>query len=345
MQQYTLKIVEIRAETEDTVTLVFKQPALRKVKYVSGQYLTLIVRINRRRYMRPYSFSSAPMVDQGLEITIKRVPGGVVSNHLCDQVRVGDSLEVMEPMGDFLFDESHYEQQTPVVLWGAGSGITPLISLAKSILFKKAGNPVVLVYGNRSRESVIFAAKIAELRATYPEQFSVWHFHTRAVVSDDFPDVIQGRISPRKVVDVLAATGHVPRTLHYICGPIGLKESVKAELLLAGTDPAHIFSEDFEVVKDPKELEDVRTRVVRMVCGGETHQLEVVKGKSILEAGLDALLELNYSCQTGHCVLCKGRLVSGTVKMIGATTPEVLDDNERILCCAYPLDDDVEIVI
>jgi ring-1,2-phenylacetyl-CoA epoxidase subunit PaaE len=118
MRFFTLKVVGVRTETADTVTVAFKQPGLKKVKYMAGQYLTLMFRINGRRYIRPYSFSSAPLVDAHLEVTIKRVPGGVVSNHIIDTVKVDDIVEVMEPMGDFMLNEAALTPATHIVLWG-----------------------------------------------------------------------------------------------------------------------------------------------------------------------------------------------------------------------------------
>src|SRR6476659_10406846 len=119
MKTYTLKVIAIKKETEDTLTLCFRQPMLKKIKYQAGQYLTLIFRINGRRYIRPYSFSSAPEIDSNLEVTVKRVAGGIISNHIHDQVKVDDIIEVMPPMGDFILPDKKYNA---VFLWGAGSG-------------------------------------------------------------------------------------------------------------------------------------------------------------------------------------------------------------------------------
>jgi ring-1,2-phenylacetyl-CoA epoxidase subunit PaaE len=132
---FKLQVIEIKPETSDTVTLCFKQPGLKEIKYLPGQYLTLIFRINGRKYMRPYSFSSAPDVDRYLEITVKRVPGGIISNHINDFVKVGDWIEAMPPMGDFIFERDKISPDKHIVLWGAGNGITPLISIAKYVLF------------------------------------------------------------------------------------------------------------------------------------------------------------------------------------------------------------------
>src|SRR6187402_2563553 len=132
MKNYTLKVHSIKRETKDTITLCFKQPGLKKIKYQAGQYLTLSFRINGRKYIRPYYFSSAPSADSFLETTIKRIPNGIFSNYVHDAIRVGDMVEVMEPMGDFV--HSHDESFNQIYFWGVGSGITPLISIIKEVL-------------------------------------------------------------------------------------------------------------------------------------------------------------------------------------------------------------------
>lgn len=334
---YTLKVVEIIAETNDAITLCFKQPGLKKVHYLPGQYLTLVLRINGRRYIRPYSFSSAPSVNQFLEITIKRVPGGIVSNHIIDKVKIGDLIEVLPPMGKFVYKHEWLEKNTNVILWGVGSGITPLFSIAKYILANQTKNKVTLVYGNRSSESTIFYDKIADLKQQYSDRFNVWHFHTTLQISKDNPHLIQGRIQPNKVLSVMAAADNINNSLHYICGPAGLKESVKESLHGLNISKDKIFTEDFENVKDPKDFEDIYTQGVEINFDG-IREVEVTKGRSILEAGLDALIDLPYSCQTGDCTLCKARIISGEVRMIGLEAiPEELADDECLLCCSYPV--------
>lgn len=339
-----LKVAEIRKETTDAVTLCFKQPGLKKIKYHAGQYLTLIFKINGRRYIRPYSFSSAPGVDPFLEITVKRIPGGVISNHINDQVNVDDMVEVMVPvMGDFVFDQQLHSSDKHIVLWGVGSGITPLFSIAKFILSNKTGNKLTLVYGNRNHDSVIFAPQIKELQKKYRDIFSVWHFHTKLSVNEEHPFVVQGRINAAKVVDTLQKDENfASKSIHYICGPSGLKESVKKELYQIGVNEIDILTEEFELIKDPRDFLDIITRHVQISFDGTTSEVEVVKGKSILEAGLDSLLDLPYSCQTGQCIVCKGKIISGLVKMIGITKrPDKLLEDECLLCCSYPQSDKI----
>ncbi|WP_259070298.1 FAD-binding oxidoreductase [Mucilaginibacter sp. X4EP1] len=343
MLKYTLKVEMLRKETADTITVCFKQPALKKVKYQAGQYLTLIFNINGRRYIRPYSFSSSPGIDPFLEVTVKRVPGGVVSNHIFDKVSVGDLIEVIEPMGDFVINESIISNNSHVFLWGAGSGITPLFSIIKHLLHNH-NLKVTLVYGNRNFESVIFYDQLTELAKQYSDAFALWHFHTQLIVKEDCPNIIQGRIQTGEVLSLMNKTNDINNSVHFICGPTGLKESVKKGLNILNIPAANIYAEDFELVKDEKELAEIITRSVKIEKDGTCNTLEVTKGKSILEAGLDALIDLPYSCQVGNCLLCKGKLLNGQLKYAGLETlPTGLQNDEYLLCCTYPLTDDVEV--
>lgn len=343
MITYTLKVHDIRLETDDAITLCFNQPSLRKVKYLAGQYLTLIFRINGRRYIRPYSFSSSPHTDKHLEITIKRVLNGVVSNHIIDNVKIGDVIEVLPPMGDFTFnfDGNHKN----VYLWGVGSGITPLISLAKDILIRGA-EKVFLLYGNRTSKSSIFYNQIILLEETYRDRFFVKHFHTQSVVDENNPNHVLGRIDRQRALSIMENDPEISSSVHYICGPAGLKESVKQALYVHNVDVKNIFSEDFELVKNPKDFENIFTQNVRMSFNEQEYILEVIKGKSILEAALDANIELPYSCQTGNCSTCKANVIHGEVRMIGLSQKrEDLEEGEYLLCCTHPLTDNVHIEI
>ncbi|WP_029278149.1 flavin reductase family protein [Pedobacter borealis] len=342
MKNYTLKVHDIKKETKDTITLCFKQPGLKKIKYQAGQYLTLSFRINGRRYIRPYSFSSAPATDQHLEVTIKRVLNGIVSNHIHDVVSVGDSIEVIQPMGDFTCEN----QNSDIFLWGVGSGITPLISLAKEILATSEIYKVHLFYGNRNHESTIFLNQIEQFLADYPKRFIVKHFHTKLRISQSVQNVVEGRIDKKKAIEILQQFNLPKDAKHYICGPVGLKESVKLALKEFDISDNNIFSEDFELVKNPADFKNIHTQNIQIQFEGKEHHIEVTKGKSILEAALDADLELPYSCQTGNCSTCKGKLTRGEAKMIGLSkVREDLNEDEFLLCCTHPLTDNVHIEI
>ena len=341
---YTLKVADIRKETEDTVTLCFKQPALKKIKYLAGQYLTLIFRINGRRYIRPYSFSSCPGIDSFLEITVKRVENGLVSNHINDMVKIGDSIEVMPPMGDSVFGEGY--GFTDAFFWGVGSGITPLISIIKYILTAKENVKVHLNYGNKNHETTIFRDQIKQLSTQYPERLVVRNFHTKVFVDENHPYLIQGRIDHSKALQILDDALDPNQCAHFICGPAGLKESVKKAIQAKYGFLINVFSEDFELVKDPKDFEDVHTQNILIDFEGTQYSLEVSKGKSILEAALNADIELPYSCQTGNCSTCKGKLINGDAKMIGLSKDrDDLAADEFLLCCTHPLTENVQISI
>ncbi|MGI4749974.1 MAG: ferredoxin--NADP reductase [Janthinobacterium lividum] len=344
--QYTLKIAAIIQETEDTITLIFNQPGLKKIKYQAGQYLTLIFNINNRRYLRPYSFSSTPEVDSTLNITIKRVPGGIVSNHIADCLKVGNAVEVMEPMGNFTIESKNIGIGNSLVFWAAGSGITPLFSLLKRVLNYNLAKHITLVYGNRNAESTVFNEQIFALQKQYYTTFKVWHFHTKLIVEDLHPEIVQGRIDPEKVIAVLKQENDLTNTRHFICGPYGLKESVENLLMNNGIGQESIYHEDFDLITDPKKFEGISTRNIIIRKSGKLYPVEVVKGRTILDACLDSLIDLSYSCQTGSCLLCKARLICGELRSIsGDVTNLNLGNNEYLLCCNLPLTDDVELAV
>ncbi|MRX48649.1 flavin reductase family protein [Pedobacter puniceum] len=342
MKTYTLKIVAIKKETDDTITISFKQPALKKIKYIAGEYITLILKINGRRYIRPYSFSSTTNVDTHLEITVKRVPNGIVSNYINDYLKIDDVVEVMPPMGNFVLPENHNHES--VFLWGAGSGITPLISIAKYILYLKSYTKVNLIYGNKNLNTTIFYDLIEQLGLDFPERFKVWHFHSELTQNEN-TGIIKGRVNPELIIDKFTKN-ELSNGLHFICGPSGLKKSVKEFLKILQINENQILSEDFELIKSPEDFKEIEDRNIRIRFQNTEHNIEVPKGKSILEAALDNEIELPYSCQTGSCSTCKAILQSGEVKMIGLTeNREDLHNNEYLLCCSHPLNNEVYLEI
>ena len=343
MNHFSLRVVQIKKETKDTVTLCFKQPGLRKLKYKAGQYLTLSFRINGRKYARPYSFSSSPSADTLLEVTIKRVPKGIVSNYINDYIKIDDTIEVMQPMGDFIFEPNETTQE--IYLWGVGSGITPLYSLAKEIIATQANIKVHLIYGNKNQESTIFHEALQQLKTKYPNNFTITNFYS---LSDPavHENCHSGRISKEFVKGLFSNHQNLNKCANYICGPLSLKNTIKEVLIELGSSLNSIYTEDFELVKDPKDFENIQNRKVTIELNGQRANVKVKRGESILDEALNAGIEIPYSCQTGNCDTCKGYLESGKVKMIGLTNHRNdLNDKEFLLCCSYPLTDDVYIII
>lgn len=344
MKQYTLSIQEIRKETEDTITICFKQPGLRKLKYQAGQYITLILRINSRKYARPYSFSSAPSVDTALEVTVKRVPNGIVSNYINSELKVGDVVEVLEPMGDFIYESSNTTH--PIFLWGVGSGITPLFSIIKEVLLNQPDTPIHLIYGNKNEESTIFKNQLSLLKQEYPSVFSMAKFYSQIDNLIESNTIHKGRISSDFVTYLVAQQKNVKESVHYICGPKGLKDTIQSSLIDLDVPTSSIFVEEFELVIDPIELEDVKDCKVTVFFQGEQSEIFIPKGKSILDVALDNDIELPYSCQTGNCSSCKGKLKEGRLKMLGLTKErEDLAQDEFLLCCSYPLANSISIEV
>ena len=343
MKNYSLTIVEIIQETEDTKTFVFKNPIFNKIKYEAGQYLTLLLRINDRKYARPYSFSSTPLVDSLLSITVKRVSNGIVSNYIHNSFKVGDVIEVMEPMGDFILNKK--ESINSIYFWGVGSGITPLFSLIKEVLNSRPNTIVYLVYGNKNEDSTIFKTQLKKLQEEHPIVFNMSIFYSQ---EDTFElnDIHKGRITSTFVANLLSQNKNTKESLHYICGPCGLKELIKNKLQDLEVPMLSIFSEDFELTIDPKELSDVEDSKAIILMRGELFEMFVPKGRSILDMALDQEIEIPYSCQTGNCNSCKAKLIEGQLKMIGLTKErEDLVKNEFMLCCSYPLTNFISIEV
>lgn len=343
MKNYTLKVEEIRKETEDTITLCFKQPGLKKIKYVAGQYLTLQFRINGRRYIRPYSFSSAPSVDATLDVTVKRIEGGIVSNYINDNIKVGDLIEAQEPLGDFIFETN--KPVNSVFFWGVGSGITPLFSIIKDLLNRTDHiTNIYLIYGNKSKNSTIFYDELERLKSIYKDRFRIYYFFSREDFFDNEPYNLKGRITYNFVIDLLKKIDKSSR--HYVCGPAELKNIIKNSLLDFFGNIDNLFSEDFEIVKNQEDFKDISTQEVVLKFQGEENKIIINKGNSVLEEALETGLELPYSCQTGNCSTCKAILKSGKMKMIGLSKPRTdLKEEEYLLCCSYPLTVDVYIEI
>lgn len=341
MKLYTLKIESIKQETADSITLCFKQPSLRKIKYSPGQYLTLSFRINGRKFLRPFSFSSAPSNDSFLEVTIKKIPQGIVSNYIHDHVNVGDLVEVLEPQGTFCYNPDEGDEQ--IYFWGVGSGITPLLSITKELLLTFPALKIHLIYGNKHPESTIFLKTLDQLIQSYPDTFRVTHFFSQYEAKDKSATIFNGRINRNYILELVKNNN--ANSKHYICGPLALKDTIKKTLMELNVPSTAIFSEDFELVIDPKDFENINTQNVTINHQNKDTIVEVTKGKSILEAALDTGLELPYSCQTGNCRTCLGKLKSGKIKMLGLNERDDIEDGDYLLCCSYPLTDNIYLEI
>jgi ring-1,2-phenylacetyl-CoA epoxidase subunit PaaE len=352
LKTYFLQVKEVAHETSDSVTIYFWHPLSEQIKYKAGQFVTVIVPAGEagKKVRRSYSMSTSPHSDTSIGITVKRVSGGLVSNYLNDNVKVGDFLEVVEPMGNF-YAEPDADKARHIVLFAAGSGVTPLMAIAKSILKMESGSRITLIYGNRSEESIIFKQKIDELQNQYGNRFNVQHLLTRP---SDFWVGHKGRISQGMAIRLMKeADTDFAKDEFYLCGPIGMMEDVIAGLGIYNVSKERIHKENFHTAiadsdDDSADEEDsLKTQTVKVKYEGEEYEFEVKPHQTILEAALDLDIDLPYSCQAGMCTACMGKCTEGKVKMDeedGLTEKEI-KQGYMLTCVAHPLTKDVVIEI
>ncbi len=348
----SLKIREVKKETSDTVTIFFEQPDP-FLEYKPGQYLTVILDLDGKEVRRSYSLCTSPYMDPYPGITVKRVKGGLVSNYLNDQLRPGKTLEIMKPLGNFTTD-FHSKNKNHFIMLAAGSGITPIMGIMKSVLINEPDSKVTLLYCSRSEEQIIFKEEIEKLEDKFDGRCLVIHNLTQP--SESWSG-LKGRINKEKILDVLGSINHpdLDKTKYFLCGPEGLMDLAEETFKSQNVFESDIFRESFFVDIEAKEIAlkasgkigPELTREVEVQVEGETYYYEVEAGKTILEAGLDNDVDMPYSCQSGLCTACRGRLLSGKVDMIedaGLSEEEIAEG--FILCCSSkPASADVKIII
>src|SRR5690554_5197367 len=350
-QYLSLKVRQVIKETPDTVTIYFDQPEP-FLDYQPGQFLTVIVDINGKAERRSYSLCTSPFVDPYPGITVKRVKDGVVSNYLNDLIRPGKSIEVMKPMGHFTLDY-HSQNTNHFVMVTGGSGITPIMGLIKSILVNEPGSKISLIYCSRSEEQIIFRNELTALTEKHPDQINV--IHNLSQPTNSWTG-LKGRLSADKIKTILTENViEEGRTIKYLtCGPQGLMDATLTSLSSIGINEEDVLKENFFLDTPEKgspspESDElpIITRNVQVNLEGQEYEFEVTPDKTILEAGMDEDIDMPYSCQSGLCTACRGKLISGKVKMdedAGLSQNEL--DEGYILCCmSHPLTGDVKVEI
>jgi ring-1,2-phenylacetyl-CoA epoxidase subunit PaaE len=348
-----LKVKEIEKETDETSTIHFWHPLNEVVAYRPGQFLTLLLPQEDKKVRRSYSMSSSPYTDVSLAITIKRVPGGFASNLLLDTIKEGDVLEAMEPTGIF-FPKQEDDQTRQVVFIGAGSGITPLFSILKSILMVEQESEVFLLYGSRNEEGIIFYDKINALKAKYKERFSV--VHTLSQASDEWEGE-KGRLNKThilKIIEELPALNK-KEAEYFLCGPDDMMEEAHRALAILAVPEKQIRKESFltataaqpgEVTME-EEDDTLKTREITLFYEGTEYKLPVKPHETVLEAALNMDIDLPYSCQAGMCTACLGRCTSGKVHLDeeDALSEAELNEGFILTCVTRPMSDDVVIEV
>ncbi|GGN66955.1 ferredoxin--NADP reductase [Nocardia rhizosphaerihabitans] len=334
----TLRVAAVIEETADARTLVFDVPdhAADRFSYRPGQFLTLRIPSEQTGPVaRCYSLASSPFTGEAPQVTVKRTPGGYGSNWLCDNISVGDTLDVLPPLGTF----TPASLDTDLLLWAAGSGITPVMSILRSALARGSGR-VVLFYANRDQESVIFAAALRELAARYPGRVTVVHWL----------ESLQGLPS----TDQLARFAAPYSTYEsFVCGPGPFMSAVTDALAGAGWPRERVTTEVFVSLSgdpfaepeplDPADTEDAAR--VEVELDGTVHALSWPRSRTLVDVMLADGLDVPYSCREGECGSCACTVVDGEVSMTNAAIldQEDIDAGYALACQARPRTDQVRI--
>jgi ring-1,2-phenylacetyl-CoA epoxidase subunit PaaE len=350
-QYYDLTVKNVIHETKDAITIVFEQPAA-KVAYKSGQFLTLIIPVEGKEIRRAYSLCSSPFTDGHLAVTVKRVDKGLMSNWLPDNLKSGSKIKVMEPMGQFT-TEFNASNKRHLIMFAGGSGITPMMSIIKSILTQEPDSICSLIYCNRDVDSIIFRDEFDKLQTTYEGRLHVIH------VLDNAPMNWQGYsglLNPemlKKLFERIPDWG-IEKTTYLMCGPEGMMKNVDSILEQHNIPKEKVFKESFvqgiiakETKTEPASDTELKTREVTIRYDGQEYKVMVSPKSTILETALDQGIDLPYSCQSGLCTACRGKALSGKVKL---DEEEGLSQSERnegyvLTCVGHPLTDDVVIEI
>ena len=315
---HSLQVKEIQRLTDDAVAISFSIPneLAQPFSFKAGQYLTLSHTIAGENVRRSYSLCSAPH-EEVLRVGIKAIPNGLFSNYANTQIKVGDTLEVGAPEGRFVYEPNG---KNNLFLLAAGSGITPILSIAKTAL-KKTDGKVVLVYGNRSEDDKMFADELQTLQTAYGQRFEIVHIYSRKKTAD----ALFGRIH-------ISHINYVRNTLFsqlnfddfYVCGPAGMIEASVQALSDSGVHDENIHVEHFS---GGGEIDrSVEGKIAyKVLLDDETHPFSADASKTILEAAIAAGIDPPYSCQGGVCGSCIGRVKEGEVSM---ASNQILSDSE-----------------
>jgi ferredoxin-NADP reductase len=325
---HQVRITRVIDETPDARTYVLDAP----FGYRAGQFVTFRV----RGTLRSYSMSSCPATDAELMTTVKRVPGGLVSNWIIDNLAAGDVVEVTGPAGVFCLRES----PAPVVAFAGGSGITPVMSLAKSAL-TTTPRRVRILAANRDAESVIFRAALAGLAERHPGRLEVRH-HL---------DAPGGFVTSGEVLDFVG--GDIGADF-YLCGPAPFMDLVERALLGNGASPQQVFTERFGTGDGPAAGTGAGPGTgagaaaggsITIILDGQRREVPRHAGETLFESARRAGLAPPFSCEAGNCATCIGHLVEGEVKMRAnnALDDDEIDDGWVLTCQSEPVTPNVTV--
>jgi len=321
---HSLKVADVRRETDDTVSIAFEVPDALAAEYAfqQGQYLTLRTTVDGEEVRRSYSICSG--LDEGeLRVAVKKVEGGAFSTYANENLKPGAELDVMTPTGRFTTPVDPAEAKT-YALFASGSGITPVISIAKTLLAREPESKVLLFYGNRTVASIIFREALEDLKNRYLGRFGLYHVLSR---EKHEAELFTGRLDAEKVKTFCRTLLNPAAVDHFfVCGPDTMIADVTRGLEEIGVPKEKVHFELFNTnpvgVVKPKPVEHGKreakgdTAHVTVILDGVSHDFDLgFDGQSILDAATEKGLDLPYSCKGGVCCTCRAKLQEGKVDM------------------------------
>ncbi len=350
---HSLEVADIRRETKDCCSIEFSVPPELKEMYqfTQGQYLTLKTTINDEEVRRSYSICVSPLEGE-LRVAVKQVPHGKFSTFANQVLKVGDRLDVMNPMGTF-FTEVSSDQSKKYIGVAAGSGITPVMSIMKTVLQTEQNSRFTLIYGNKNTKSIIFKEQIEALKNKYMDRLDVHYVLSRESLESP---LYNGRIDGDKIRSFARSVISISDMDEvFICGPETMIFAVKDAIGEEGLSDQQIHFELFTTAGSTNEKQtrtdsdeelDRSISDIAIHLDGKSFSFELEKNsESILDAALEHGADLPFACKGGVCCTCKAKLLSGEVdmKVNYALEEEEVSAGYILTCQSYPISEKVAI--
>ena len=348
---HTLTVAEIVPETAEASSIRFKVPDELRADFAfrAGQHLTLRAIINGEEVRRNYSLCTAPAESDWM-VTVKRIGGGLFSNWVGDQLRVGDTVDVMVPHGSFTTDYDAANSRHLVGIAG-GSGITPIMSLIKTLLREESQSRFTLLYGNRDSSSVIFLEGLAALKDKHLGRFEIYHFLDQ---EEQDIDLFNGMLNRERLDEAIATL--VPDAPNvdgwFICGPGPMMDAAQGALLERNIPKERIHIERFTADRPPetvsREIAQLQSRAegvtISVTLDGRTRRVPFTAG-NILDSARAAGLPAPFACKAGVCATCRARVTKGSIEMAArfGLTDEEVAAGYVLTCQSVPLGDGVAV--
>jgi ring-1,2-phenylacetyl-CoA epoxidase subunit PaaE len=348
---HALRVAEIVAETADANSIRFQvPPELRdKFAFKAGQHLTLRTTLNGEEVRRNYSLCTAPDSSDWL-VTVKRIGGGLFSNWVGDELKAGDMVEVMPPHGSFTTEFSDANSRHLVGIAG-GSGITPVMSLIRTLLKAEPNSRFTLLYGNRDSSSVIFLEALAALKDKYLGRFEIYHFLDQ---EEQDIELFNGMLNRERLDEAIAALVRDAAQVDgwFICGPGPMMDAAEGALLDRNVPRDRIHIERFTADRAPgevtREIAELQTKAegvsVSVTLDGRTRRVPFTAG-NILDSARASGLPAPFACKAGVCATCRARVTSGKVEMAAryGLTDEEVAAGYVLTCQSVPVGDGVAV--